>query len=443
MHFGEKLDISQVKKDIVLDKDVLYFDYTASGLAYLPIEREILDILKTYANIHSQSSSNSFETTKHYDNSRNELKNLLGLDDSFYLMPCGTGSTAAIKKFQELLGIYIPPKTAEILKINRSSLRDIPLVIISPYEHHSNELSYRYGLCDVVRVGLDSNGRIDFNHLNEILRQNSNRKIIASFSVASNVTGIITDYKRLYLMVKSYGGIVALDACTYIPYTNLDCMFFDALFISGHKFLGGVGSCGILVIKKNLCTSDIPTFAGGGTVTYVSRVGEKFTIDKEELEQGGTPGIIQLIRAHKAVKLRNDIGFKSIEAKKMELGYYFMDKVCKIAELKLYGGVFKDRLPIFSFNVDGINCYDFAGILSQRFKIQTRAGCACAGPYGHDLLGYEDNMKFSQKPGWVRVGLHYTHEKDDIDLLVDAIKFIISKRNKIRFSGGRYNCNSQ
>ena len=421
--------IDEVRKNIILKDGIYYFDYTASGLAYAPIEDEISKFLKTYANTHSDSSSNAVLTQKRYENARAELKELLGLDDSFYLIATGQGATAAIKKFQEIMGIYLPPATRELIGTQNLRNVKVPLAIISPYEHHSVEVSLREGLCDIERIGLDESGKIDILNLKQILKLNSKRKIIACFSAASNVTGIKSDYKEIYRLVKEYGGIFALDAATLSAYENIDCKYFDALFLSPHKLLGGVGSCGLLAIKKELC-KDVPTFAAGGTVKYVSRTSHLFVNEFEHLEEGGTPPIIQLIRANLAYKLRNEIGFEVIKKAEYELGSLFCEELKNIDEVINYCPKNVERLPIFAFNIKDVSPYDFAASLSNDFGVQTRAGCDCAGPYGHDLLHLKDNAVFDIKPGWVRVSIHYTHTKEDIKYLVNAIKSCIKKHKE-------------
>ncbi len=430
------------KEDIILKEGVFYFDWTASGLAYRPIENEILRILKTYANTHSEASEHARITSEYYEKAKIGLKNLLELDDKFYLFACGFGATAAIKKFQELMGIYIPPMSREFLKLDIKSLENLPLVLVSPYEHHSNEISYRAGLCEVKRIPLDEKGEIDFNALTQILSKNRDRKIIASFSVASNITGVLTDYKKLYLIIKAFGGIVALDAASVASHMQIDPGFYDALFISPHKLLGGVGSSGILIMKKELCVSDEPTFAAGGTVRYVDRKTQIYKIDKEKLEDAGTPGIIELIRSYLAFKLRNDIGLENIEKKELELKEYFLEKILRLEDIILYAKDVKNKLPIFSFNVKGFDPYTFSTLLSQKYNVETRAGCACAGPYGHDLMNMDDGRNFLEdgKPGFIRVSINYTHEKDDIDYLISAIKAVIKLREKVKMTGGKHLC---
>ena len=411
--------MKEIRKNIIKNKNILYFDYTASGQAYKPIEKKIIEILKTYANTHSEVASSAITTSEYYHKARTDLKQALGIDGRFYLLPCGSGATGAIKKFQELMGIYIPPSTLGRFTCKPLSL---PVVFIGPYEHHSNELSFREGLCDVVRIPLDSDEKIDLVALENELENYKEREIIASFSVASNVTGILSDYKSIYTLIKRYNGTLCLDAAAASPYINIDCNYYDALFLSPHKLLGGVGSCGLLVIKKTLCTGNKPTFAGGGTVAYVSRTSHNFLSDIELIEDAGTPAILQFIRASLAYNLRNEIGLENIHAKEEELKFYFGMRVRGIEGVKLYCKYSQEKLPIFSLNFEGISPYAISEYLSDKFDIQTRAGCSCAGPYGHDLLALEDGQSFEEKPGWLRISIHYTHTKKEIDLLLRALK---------------------
>lgn len=468
----EKMTIEKLKSEIILKPGVKYFDFTASGLGLKCVESEISRILQTYGNLHSKVSANAIITSKYYENAVSKIKEILGVSSNFSLIPCGFGASEAIKRVQEIIGIYIPPQTQnrlnfeiyaenftqnlnEILnlksaeishensaeissgnfstnrpyKINKNSL---PLVIISPFEHHSNEVSYRAGLCEVMRVRLDKNGNFDYENLEEILANNAGREIIGTFCVASNVTGLILDYKRVFLSIKSYGGTLILDASAILPHEMIDSGFYDALVFSPHKFLGGVGSCGLLVIKNELFKTDLPTFAGGGNVSLVNRTTQSFTIDKEALETPGTPPILELIRAYLALKIHKEIGYSLIKSRENELLEHFMAKISKIKDVKIYGPQNCEKVPIISLNVEGFDPYDFATILSQNYEIMTRAGCLCAGPYTHDLLGLIDNEKFATRPGFVRISINYTHEISDINYLVSAILEIINNKEKFK-----------
>ena len=421
------VSIDEIRKNIILKKGVRYFDYTASGLAYAPIERKIAKYLKTYANTHSESASNALKTQKRYEKARQSLKDALGLDERFYLISAGCGATGAIKKFEEIMGLYLPPMSANRLGEERLKGANLPLVIVSPYEHHSNEVSLREGLCEVVRIPLSKSGEINFGRLDQLLKINSKREIIGSFSAASNVTGIISDHKKIYVMMKRYGATVAFDAASFSSHDNLDADYFDALFLSPHKLLGGVGSCGLLAIRKELVKSSKPTFAAGGTVSYVSRSSHFFAPSIERTEEGGTQHVMGLIRAALAYRLRNEVGLDVIKSREDELARLFCDGLDKIPEIVSYCPRGVPRLPIFAFNVKGVSPYDFVEALSEDYGVQTRAGCACAGPYGHDLLGLKDDQKFDQKPGWVRVSLHYSHTQKDVAYLLKAIKKTIKK----------------
>lgn len=416
-----------IRKNIIKEKGILYFDYTASGQAYRPIEKKMQEILKTYANTHSEVASSALKTSEYYAKARSDLKKALEIDERFYVFPCGTGATGAIKKFQELMGLYIPPRT---LKRYGHKPQNLPVVFVGPYEHHSNELSFREALCEVVRIPLDKDEKIDIGFLENKLEAYQGREIIASFSVASNVTGIVSDYRSLYTLVKRYGGILCLDAAAASPYINIDCDYYDALFLSPHKLLGGVGSCGLLVMKKELCTETKPTFAGGGTVAYVSRISHNFLNDIEMIEDAGTPAILQFIKASLAYNLRNEIGLERIHAIEEELKFYFGSRLRAIAGVKLYCKYSQEKLPIFSLNFEGINPYTISEYLSEHFGIQTRAGCSCAGPYGHDLLHLEDGQSFDEKPGWLRISIHYTHTKKEIDTLLNAIETTLKALKK-------------
>ena len=424
-------NLDEIRKNIILKPGVHYFDYTASGLAYEPVEREIADALKTYANTHSDSSSSAIITQRRYEGARESLKKLLGLDERFYLIACGQGATAAIKKFQELLGIYLPPATRSAIGEANLRAAKLPLVLVSPYEHHSNELSFREGLCDYLRVPLSEGGEIDLLALERILKLNAGRRIIGSFSAASNVTGVVSDYKKISELIRAAGGIVAFDCAALSSHANLDCDYFDAIFLSPHKLLGGPASCGLLAIKKELLSGDVPTFAAGGTVAYASREGQVFLKNSEQLEEGGTPPIIGLMRANLAYALRNEVGFERIKSAEDELARLFESELAGIDEVINYAPKGAPRLPIISFNVRGVSAYDFAASLSNDFGIQTRAGVMCAGPYAHDLLGIKEGRMPESKPGFVRVSLHYTHTEQDVLYLVGAIKSCIKKHREL------------
>ena len=422
--FNENTDILNFIRYNTIGKNKKeYFDYTASGLAFRQIENRIHDVLETYANTHSKEASNADKTTNYYELARSSLASNLELTEDFAILPSGCGTTAAIKHFQELLGLYIPPATKKRFGF-KIDIKTAPLVIVGPYEHHSNEVSFREALCEIQRIDLDKQGLVDLNHLKEVLEKNKHREIIASFCIASNVTGIITPYEEISKMLRSYNAIVCFDAAASSPYINIPCHLYDAMFMSPHKLLGGPASCGLLIIRKSLVDTTIPpSFAGGGTVLYVNKTSQTYQKDLEAREEAGTPPILQFIRASLAYQLRNEIGFEFIKKQKDELKEYFINELKKIPNCEIYGNQEAPNIGIVSFNIKGLSPYDLCNRLSTEASFQTRAGCSCAGPYGHDLLGIE-KLDMTNRPGWVRVSIHFSQTKEEIKNLIERIKKI-------------------
>ncbi len=427
--FNQRTDtLGYIKYNTIGEHKDLYFDYIASGLAFRQIENRLFDVLKTYANTHSKEASMASKTNDYYNEAYNNLHQCLELNDDFIILPCGFGATWAIKKFQELLGLYIPPVTLKRLNI-KVDKKKLPLVIIGPYEHHSNEVSYREALCELQRVSLDDDGLLDLLHLENILKENQHREIIGSFCVASNVTGIITPYKKISLLLRKYKALVCFDAAACSSYMNIDCSYYDVMFTSAHKLLGGPGSCGLLIIKKDLIDTSLPpTFAGGGTVTYVSQSSQSYNDDPVIRETAGTPGILQFIKASLSYSLRNEIGFDFIAKRKNENMTYFIKELNKIPNCTIYGNKSSKNIGIVSFNIGDDDPYILCDSISKNSGIQTRAGCSCAGPYGHDLLDLKDGVDMSDKPGWLRVSIHFSQTKEDIDKLLASIKKSLLKK---------------
>ena len=417
-------------KNIILEEWIKYFDFTATGLAYKSVEDEIKKVLLTYANTHSEVWYNALKTTQYYDQARLSLKKSLNITDDFFILPCWTWATAAIKKFQELMWIYLSPCTGKRLKIDKLEI-DLPLVIIWPFEHHSNELSYREWLCDVIRIPLTSTWVIDMMYLENILEENKTREIIWSFSVASNVTWIINPVEDIYKLFKKYNWIIAFDSAAASPYMNVNPKFYDALFLSPHKLIWWPGSCWLLVIKKSICNQlEKPTFSWWWTVDYVSRTSHSYVDDFEIKEDAWTPWILQFIRASLAYELRNSYWLEKIIKRELELKTYFWIRIRQIEDIEMYCSKNHNKLSIFSFNVKRLDPYKIAELLSDKFKIQTRAGCSCAWPYWHDILSLEDEQNFDEKPGWLRVWIHYLHEESDIDYFLESLKKVISILSK-------------
>ena len=419
----ENTSFGEISENIIGINKENYFDYTASGLGFTPIEERLQEVLQTYANTHSEFASDAKTTSYYYDEARENLKKHLELSKDFVLLPCGTGATGAIKKFQELLGLYIPPATRARFKLNIDDIEK-PLIIIGPFEHHSNEISYREALCDIIRIPLCATGNVDVDYLKKVLQENKTREIIGAFSTASNVTGIVPPFDKISKLLREYNAIIAFDSAASSPCLNVESHMFDALFLSPHKLLGGPGSCGLLAIRKSLINEkDSPTFAGGGTVAYVSARDHIFNSNIEIREDAGTPAILQLIKASFAYQLRNEIGIRKIQLRKVELFKIVKEGLLKIEGCTIYGqNENHSSVGILAVNFHGVDPFELCEKLSHDFGIQTRAGCSCAGPYGHDLFGISTVDEDEEKPSWLRISVNYTHSVESLNHLLFALK---------------------
>jgi len=442
------------------ERHLLYADYTASGRGLKIIEKKITEIMRSYANTHTEDDYSGKYLTRLLHAAENKIKDLVNAGEKGKIIATGSGATGALKKLQEIIGVYIPPATRDriyttiekkcrgkdniIARIEENK----PVVFIGPYEHHTNELMWREAFCDVVVVNFDQNKMLDLqdleNRLNE--KRYADRIKIGSFSAGSNITGIRTQVYDVARICHAHGALVFFDFAAVAPYVDINMnrdkeSYFDAIFFSPHKFLGGPGTSGILIFNEDIYRKDLPpTTAGGGTVTYVGFSGHDFSPDIETREKAGTPPIIQSIKAALVLDLKNKIVIDTIE--EIENGYteFFINELIKIKNVIPIGEIAAARrLSIVSFNIkhnDRILHPKFVTkLMNDLFGIQSRAGCSCAGPYGHILLGIDDNTskRFRAlilkgyeglKPGWVRVNIHYTLSKKDIGFMLKAIEFI-------------------
>ncbi len=444
-------------------RNMFYADYTASGRTLSFIEEKILSIQKSYANTHTEDDYSGKYMTRLIHGAEEHIKKMVNAGKNGKIFAVGSGSTGALKKLQEIIGVYIPPVTKE--RISRlhndrdqkiaSPLRSIevkrPVVFIGPYEHHTNELMWREAFADVVVVSLDDSGMIDLEDLENKLSslKYQGRTKFASFSAGSNITGIRTKVYDIACICHRYNVFIFFDYAAIAPYVKIDMnrdpdSYFDAIFFSPHKFLGGPGSSGILIIHDKLYRKDLPpTTAGGGTVIYVGSRYHDFADDIEAREKAGTPPILQTIKAAFAMELKEKIGIQLIKEKERTNFSYFLKGLKTIPNIQIIG-TYDDNIqtPIFSFNIghkDRILHPKFVTkLLNDLFGIQSRAGCSCAGPYGHFLLGIDENTSSQYrdlivegyngtKPGWVRINIHYTFTREDIVFLLKAISFIAQK----------------
>jgi selenocysteine lyase/cysteine desulfurase len=420
---------------------IIYADWTASGRLYRPIEQKISEVFGPFmANTHTESNITSLMMTGIYNQSRKIIKEHVNADRHDALILDGFGMTSVMNKFQRMLGIRVHEQWKTRLQLSE---KERPVIFITHMEHHSNQTSWLETLGDVVVLSPDEDGGVDINQLVRLLHLYKNRKKkIGSFTACSNVTGIQAPYHQLAKVMHQHGGICVVDFAASAPYVPIDMHpkdpleKLDAVFFSPHKFLGGPGSSGVLVFDTRLYTNLVPDHPGGGTVTWTNPWGgHQYYSDIELREDGGTPGILQAIRTALCLNLKNQMGVDNILKREKEQLSILLPKLAEIPGIHLLDGHKKDRLGIVSFYLENIHYNLIVRLLNDRFGIQVRGGCSCAGTYGHYLLQIDEESSkeisakinqgdMSKKPGWVRFSLHPIMTNDEILLFVNAIKDI-------------------
>lgn len=447
---------------------MVYADYTASGRCLTLVERYLQNLQRIYANSHTEDDISGRSMTHLLEEAETAIKRSVHAGGHGRIVPVGSGATGAIDKFQQIIGVMVPPAT----RLNLTHMMDKvlgeeqrktfeaficqhqPVVFVGPYEHHSNEVSWRQGLATVVEVKLDHAGGIDLAHLEKLLQDPAylGRMRIGSFSAASNVTGMISPVHEMAALLHRHDAIACFDYAASAPYVEIDMnppagqyegdASLDAIFISPHKFLGGPGSSGVLVFNEKLYHSELPpTVSAGGTVDYVGPTSQDFIKDIEEREKAGTPGVLQILKAGLAFQIKDNVGVAAIERRERALLRQVFERWQANPAIEILGNPDPDRrISIISFNLRDqqgkyLHPKFVTTLLNDLFGIQSRAGCSCAGPYGHRLLGidHDTSEQYRQwigkgfsgiKPGWCRVSLHYVMDDNEVGYIIDAVEFV-------------------
>ena len=420
---------------------MIYADWIGSGRLYRPIEEKIVESIGPFVgNTHTESSENGRLMTKAYFTAHKKIKNHVHAGAEDVIITTGFGMTGAIVKFQRILGLK---KNGFAIKENNISGNDKPVVFITHMEHHSNHTSWCETDAEVVVIEPGKDLLADPAKLEESLIKYKDRKRkIGSFTACSNVTGIRTPYHLMARLMHQYGGVAFIDFAASAPYDEINMHpsdpmeKLDAIFFSPHKCLGGPGSSGVLIFDSSLYKNKVPDQPGGGTVDWTNPWGEyKFIDDIEIREDGGTPGFLQAIRTALALELKNKMDVKLMNQREKELVLLAFTELQKIPCLHILAENITNRLGVISFYIDSIHYNLIVRLLSDRFGVQVRGGCVCAGTYGHFLLNvsYEKSKTItdkintgdlSDKPGWVRLSLHPTMLNDELLFIADALKQI-------------------
>jgi selenocysteine lyase/cysteine desulfurase len=420
---------------------MIYADWIASGRLYQPIEDKMQkEIGPWVANTHTEASESGTLMTKAYQFSLQSIKKHVNAGPNDVIITAGSGMTTVVNKLQRILGLRTCGKLSGHECLN---LGEKPVVFITHMEHHSNHMSWYESNVDVVMLEPDENLLISIDDLKKKLEEYKNRPLkIGAFTACSNVTGIETPYHEMARIMHEHGGICFIDFAASAPYIEMNMHpsdpkeKLDGIYFSPHKFLGGPGSSGVLIFDASLYNSETPDNPGGGTVDWTNPWGEYKYIDDIELrEDGGTPGFLQAMRTALAMKLKEQMGTEKIRAREKELVEKIFPQLESIPDVSILAENVKDRLGILSFYIKKIHFNLVVSLLSDRYGIQARGGCACAGTYGHFLLkvSYWDSHRIttlinygdlSLKPGWIRLSLHPTMTDKELQSIVEAIREI-------------------
>ncbi len=424
------------------EQKIVYADWIASGRLYGPIERKIIEEIGPFVgNTHSETSETGARMTLAYLKSHQLIKQHVNAGPNDVIITSGSGMTDVINKFQRILGLKYCGK---ITHKGCVAERERPVVFITHMEHHSNQTSWYETNADVVVIEPGKGLLIDTDNLRKVLKEYENRPFkIGAFTACSNVTGVRTPFYEMARIMHEHGGVCFIDFAASAPYEEINMHpaepveKLDAVMFSPHKFLGGPGSSGVLIFDASMYDNEVPDNPGGGTVDWTNRWGKyKYVDDIEAREDGGTPGFLQSIRTALCFELKNRMGIENISKREEELLEMAFSGLDKIKGLRILANNVRDRLGVISFFIENIHYNLVVQLLNDRYGIQTRGGCACAGTYGHFLLevSYEKSQEItdkinhgdlSDKPGWIRWSLHPTMTNAEVELMIAALQDIV------------------
>lgn len=432
------LGIDQTFESPYGKKKIIYADWTASGRLYGPIEEKMTNTFGPFvANTHTETAITGTTMTHAYHKARSIIKAHVNANNDDVLITTGTGMTGAVNKFQRILGFKVPEQLKGLVKVKEE---DRPVIFVSHMEHHSNQTSWLETIATVLVIPCNEEGLFCIENFKKLVEEYKDREVkIASITSCSNVTGIKTPYHEVAKFMHQHNGLCFVDFACSAPYIDINMHpedpeeSLDAIFLSPHKFLGGPGTSGVLIFKNNLYQNLVPDCPGGGTVDWTTPWGTHKYIDNiEEREDGGTPGFLQAIRTSLSIRLKEQMGTDNILKREEELLEYIFNRLESEPKISILAGEHQDRLGVISMTIGDLH-HDLAvKILSDRFGIQSRGGCSCAGTYGHYLLELDQKKSkdildevlsgnYWLKPGWVRVSIHPTMTNEEVVFICDSL----------------------
>ena len=427
---------------------IVYADWTASGRLYRPIEERLMNEFAPFvANTHTETNVCGTSMTLAYHKAREIIKHHVNAAPTDCIISYGSGMTGVINKFQRILGLKIPEKRRKDFIINDL---DRPVVFVTHMEHHSNQTSWIETICDVEVIAPNTEGLIDLNSLEILLKKYENRPLkIAAITACSNVTGIQTPYHEIAAMMHQAGGLCFVDFACSAPYVKIDMHpskfpegYLDAIYFSPHKFLGGPGTTGILIFNAKLYDNKVPDNPGGGTVKWTNPWKEHEFIDNiEDREDGGTPPFLQTIKTALCVKLKEEMGIENMIKREEELLTLIFNRLSPIKGVHVLAQQHSHRLGVVSFYIDNLHFNLGVKLLNDQFGIQVRGGCSCAGTYGHYLLEVDKNVSdvltdqiskgdLTNKPGWIRMSIHPTMTNEEVAYICDSIESLVENHKE-------------
>lgn len=421
------------------EKPIVYADWTASGRLYGPIEERLMrEIAPFVGNTHTETTVTGSSMTLAYHHAKHLIKKHLGAHETDVLIASNSGMTGVVNKFQRILGLKLHEKYMDQIEIPE---QERPVIFVTHMEHHSNQTSWLETIADLEVIGPTPDGLVDLSSLEKLLQQYAGRKTkIAAVTSCSNVTGIRTPYHEIAEIMHRHGGLCFVDFACSAPYIEInmrpenELQHLDALYFSPHKFLGGPATTGILIFDPKLYKNRVPDNPGGGTVNWTNPWGgHRYIEEIEAREDGGTPAFLQTIKVALCFELKAQMGVDMMLQREKELLEKIWARFDGLPKLHVLANQHRHRLGVISFYIEDLHYNLGVKLLNDRFGIQVRGGCSCAGTYGHYLLHVTeeyshditdriDHGDLTAKPGWIRMSIHPVMTDAEIDYILDAIE---------------------